>query len=313
MDSEDNNKLTCRICLEECERKDLIAPCSCRGTSKWVHRYCLNQWRSTREDRAFSKCTECLCDYVLVSRHADSELARRSRALRYACLVARDLSLALAGTQLVIWLLAVFTWSIDSKSASLLKAFHFSSSPLLFYWLFGTFLFLALVGILFVVMQMGGSLTAPDCGCSHCSYMPLYLPGDCCVGCDCGAITAMECSAECAPFALVFLALCAVLGVFVAAFSGAAFIAQTTTRHLSVLCKQGLAADFIVQDLADTDATNLDQEEGSGVELRHFPSSYRVISNPVLDGSSSSDSLRERNVSDVSAYDRRLLASLGLL
>jgi hypothetical protein len=43
----------CRICLEEDRPEDMIAPCRCKGTQKYVHRDCLDKWRYTREDRAF--------------------------------------------------------------------------------------------------------------------------------------------------------------------------------------------------------------------------------------------------------------------
>ncbi|VAI54740.1 unnamed protein product [Triticum turgidum subsp. durum] len=37
----------CRICLDN-EGDDLIAPCNCKGTQKYVHRSCLDNWRSTK-------------------------------------------------------------------------------------------------------------------------------------------------------------------------------------------------------------------------------------------------------------------------
>ncbi|XP_057769624.1 uncharacterized protein LOC130989602 isoform X3 [Salvia miltiorrhiza] len=37
----------CRICLDA-EGEDLIAPCHCKGTQKYVHRSCLDNWRSTK-------------------------------------------------------------------------------------------------------------------------------------------------------------------------------------------------------------------------------------------------------------------------
>ena len=51
----------CRICLEEDECDNLIAPCNCDGTSKYVHRRCLDTWRSTsdREDSDY-QCPNCL-------------------------------------------------------------------------------------------------------------------------------------------------------------------------------------------------------------------------------------------------------------
>ena len=43
---------TCRICLDdETDRSLVLAPCSCAGSQKWVHRACLDRWRATREDK----------------------------------------------------------------------------------------------------------------------------------------------------------------------------------------------------------------------------------------------------------------------
>ena len=57
--------LTCRICLESAERAEVIAPCSCRGTSKYVHRDCLNRWRQQQPNRALTQCTECRANFRL--------------------------------------------------------------------------------------------------------------------------------------------------------------------------------------------------------------------------------------------------------
>ncbi|KAJ6305415.1 hypothetical protein OIU78_020871 [Salix suchowensis] len=40
----------CRICLET-DGRDFIAPCKCKGTTKYVHRECLDQWRAVKDDR----------------------------------------------------------------------------------------------------------------------------------------------------------------------------------------------------------------------------------------------------------------------
>ncbi|XP_059318031.1 uncharacterized protein LOC132068452 isoform X3 [Lycium ferocissimum] len=39
--------IQCRICLET-HGRDFIAPCKCKGTSKYVHRECLDQWRAVK-------------------------------------------------------------------------------------------------------------------------------------------------------------------------------------------------------------------------------------------------------------------------
>ncbi|KAJ6767493.1 RING/FYVE/PHD ZINC FINGER SUPERFAMILY PROTEIN [Salix koriyanagi] len=43
----------CRICLD-IGGEDLIAPCDCKGTQKYVHRSCLDNWRSTMVNARFS-------------------------------------------------------------------------------------------------------------------------------------------------------------------------------------------------------------------------------------------------------------------
>ena len=57
----------CRICFDEEEEEEedaasdhdpMIAPCMCKGSSKWVHRTCLDRWRMNEPDRAFAQCTE---------------------------------------------------------------------------------------------------------------------------------------------------------------------------------------------------------------------------------------------------------------
>ena len=41
----------CRICLEDEEDDSkLIIPCKCKGTHKYVHKYCLHKWRHTNDD-----------------------------------------------------------------------------------------------------------------------------------------------------------------------------------------------------------------------------------------------------------------------
>ena len=51
----------CRICFEEeTENNLLISPCLCNGTSKYVHRNCLERWREmNRGAVGFFKCMEC--------------------------------------------------------------------------------------------------------------------------------------------------------------------------------------------------------------------------------------------------------------
>lgn len=53
----------CRICLES-DEQEMISPCLCKGTSKWVHRQCLDTWR-VMDDRygTFHTCPTCKFNY----------------------------------------------------------------------------------------------------------------------------------------------------------------------------------------------------------------------------------------------------------
>ena len=57
----------CRICFEnETFDNPLLHPCLCNGTSKFVHKYCLQKWRKMNYNKpAFFKCMECNFKYII--------------------------------------------------------------------------------------------------------------------------------------------------------------------------------------------------------------------------------------------------------
>lgn len=61
-DSEE--ELTCRFCYEEFERDQLIVPCKCRGTGKFVCKECLVRCTSMETNEAqFTMCPTCKTRY----------------------------------------------------------------------------------------------------------------------------------------------------------------------------------------------------------------------------------------------------------
>lgn len=71
---ENNSRLTrqtfqCRICLEEESDLDsLISPCRCSGTSKYVHKTCLQRWRyQDVNSPGFYRCMECNEEYIILN------------------------------------------------------------------------------------------------------------------------------------------------------------------------------------------------------------------------------------------------------
>lgn len=60
----------CRICLDEDNEENLISPCLCNGTSKYVHFECIEEWRVNNQNQeAQEKCMECNAPYKLVNKY----------------------------------------------------------------------------------------------------------------------------------------------------------------------------------------------------------------------------------------------------
>ncbi|KAF4704763.1 hypothetical protein FOZ62_020034 [Perkinsus olseni] len=64
--SDESTELLCRICFSPGETKgnELIAPCMCKGSQKWVHVSCLQRWQRAMQvigagDFASEKATTC--------------------------------------------------------------------------------------------------------------------------------------------------------------------------------------------------------------------------------------------------------------
>ena len=57
----------CRICLEYDHPSNMIYPCKCSGSSKYVHRDCLNQWIALSQNiDAKKRCFECNYEYSIL-------------------------------------------------------------------------------------------------------------------------------------------------------------------------------------------------------------------------------------------------------
>ncbi|KAL3370347.1 hypothetical protein AABB24_007397 [Solanum stoloniferum] len=89
--------IQCRICLES-DGRDFIAPCKCKGTSKYVHRECLDHWRAVKEGFAFAHCTTCKAPYHLRAHVNDD---RKWRTLKFRFFVTRDILSIFLAVQLV--------------------------------------------------------------------------------------------------------------------------------------------------------------------------------------------------------------------
>jgi hypothetical protein len=64
--SDSEEKLMCRFCLDDEYQEDLFVPCHCSGTARFVHRRCLQEWRSQDiHSLNYTRCQECLYEYEM--------------------------------------------------------------------------------------------------------------------------------------------------------------------------------------------------------------------------------------------------------
>ncbi|KAI4331148.1 hypothetical protein MLD38_029363 [Melastoma candidum] len=131
----------CRICLDN-EGEDMIAPCYCKGTQKYVHRSCLDNWRSTKEGFAFSHCTECRAVFLL---RANVPPDRWWLRLKFQFLVARDHALIFVIVQLIVASLGILVYKFYGEE--LREMFGYEEHPYGFYTM--AVLAIVLVGLLY--------------------------------------------------------------------------------------------------------------------------------------------------------------------
>ncbi|XP_040989153.1 E3 ubiquitin-protein ligase MARCHF3 [Juglans microcarpa x Juglans regia] len=131
----------CRICLDN-GGEDLIAPCHCKGTQKYVHRSCLDNWRSTKEGFAFAHCTECRAMFIL---RANVPPDRWWLRLKFQFLVARDHLFIFIIVQMIVALLGVLVYKFYGDE--LREMFGYEEHPYGFYAM--AVLAIILVGLLY--------------------------------------------------------------------------------------------------------------------------------------------------------------------
>mmetsp|Transcript_34068 Transcript_34068/g.45027 ORF Transcript_34068/g.45027 Transcript_34068/m.45027 type:complete len:350 (-) Transcript_34068:55-1104(-) len=318
----------CRICMEHEGADGMIAPCKCTGTQRWVHRNCLDRWRSTQHDRAFANCTECQFQYKLILQ---SENKQNWRQIRFNFFIFRDSFLIFLGFNALVGLVG---WAIQSyDTTGLLLSFSSSGCLIPNDW-YGDFLCQHVVaayyiwGFFVVIISLGmigstiwcfdgcgigfGRLVACDCwGClRNCNSCGRCCWGLCaCLECNIRAGTycwfasisgAGEVLIVAAVIAAVILAL---VGLFVGVLFAVAIWQKLVQRHMRILQKRDLAKEFVVMDLS-----------GDDERVSSTPSQLIIqrSSSPLIaeNGLSAPYSRSERTLSN---EDSNELSRLGLL
>ncbi|XP_070031031.1 uncharacterized protein [Nicotiana tomentosiformis] len=233
----------CRICLE-CDGDDddeLISPCMCKGTQQYVHRSCLDHWRSVKEGFAFSHCTTCKAQFHL--RVAELEDGNW-RKTKFRLFVARDVFLGFLAVQTVIALIGGFTYLLD-KDGTFRNSFNdswdriLSKHPIPFYYCIGVLVFFFLLGLFGLILHCS-SLNSNDphmAGCHNCCY-------------GWGMWDLFPASMEaCFALVVVFVVILAILGIAYSFLAATMAIQRIWQRHYHILTKRELTQEYIVEDL----------------------------------------------------------------
>ncbi|CAH1417455.1 unnamed protein product [Lactuca virosa] len=241
-DVEAGSITTCRICLE-CdgeEDDDLISPCMCKGTQQFVHRACLDHWRSVKEGFAFSHCMTCKAQFHLQV----VELKDNSwRKIKFRLFVARDVFLVFLAVQTVIGLIGGVAYVVD-KDGSFRTSFSdswdriLSTHPLPFYYCVGVIGFFVVVGFIGVIVHCTSLNNDPRmAGCQNCCF-------------GWGILDCFPASMEaCLALVIVFIVIFIILGIAYGFLAATMVIQRIWQRHYHILTKKELTQEYVVEDL----------------------------------------------------------------
>uniref|UniRef100_A0A1D1XHQ6 E3 ubiquitin-protein ligase MARCH1 n=1 Tax=Anthurium amnicola TaxID=1678845 RepID=A0A1D1XHQ6_9ARAE len=262
------DQIQCRICLET-DGRDFIAPCKCKGTSKYVHRQCLDHWRAKKEGFAFAHCTTCKAPFYLrVHPHAD----RKWRSFKFPFFVTRDGLFIFVAVQLIIASLGYLVYLLDRYQPQWLRFAWGFNNELRVYYICGALLFFALLGLAgFIITcydrRVRNDLAHPCRQFCLCCCQPgmcdCDLPGTLCLCADSTACyegcvgAAGECNCFGGPgdagvpllliAALVVLGLFTLLGFFYSVFVATMVGQRIWQRHYHILAKRTLTKVSLIQ------------------------------------------------------------------
>lgn len=293
----------CRLCFERGD-EPLITPCNCSGTSAWVHRGCLNQWRYHAQPtnmKAMTHCPTCAFEYRLICTFDVNDTQQQKR--KYCLRVLRDSIFAFLAVQVVMFLLAVLIrefdsgeiianffsavrdseWTIEHPWTDFLKhhIFHYYCAAVLI-----VLFILGCVGLVFMCISCCCPDVLPrsqvrqinygrregvvdDCCRSCYCYDPIVPQGNlCCPCCECGAVDGSDLScAACTcegEAALIFLVVVVVAVIVLGAFV-AMFMFSMWIQRLGQRYLKALHLKDVTERFAVADRSGEDLPRVGGV------------------------------------------------
>ena len=153
----------CRICLEESsDVKEFIAPCLCNGTNKYVHRHCLDEWRSQDPGgKNFLECNTCKFKYEIIISPENKKLEAKRQKEYQKCVALSCMSMIFYTVCFVLILTGiVFLIEVCGLVRVYDRASKYIPGPPMFvYAVTGVVCLFSFFGILGLVIFLGGYLS----------------------------------------------------------------------------------------------------------------------------------------------------------
>eukprot|EP01111_Echinosteliopsis_oligospora_P009104 TRINITY_DN2609_c0_g1_i3.p1 TRINITY_DN2609_c0_g1~~TRINITY_DN2609_c0_g1_i3.p1 ORF type:complete len:330 (-),score=74.23 TRINITY_DN2609_c0_g1_i3:58-1047(-) len=162
-------EVECRNCHELMGgEEEMISPCLCSGSIKYVHRRCLDQWRaySPNQPRSFYYCDVCGFQYRLQEKPE----MRASRIRRFILYVLRDFIGAMLLMQFIIALLASITFAADRSDGKLRKVFPETWPQIGTFYVWGLFWFSLLASLYGLLLLLVWACSSTKRNVSYNTY-----------------------------------------------------------------------------------------------------------------------------------------------
>lgn len=214
----------CRICMVG--DGDLISPCLCKGDgNKFVHRECLDTWRSQNQD-AFDHCSTCLYQYT-IEHVIDDPIKEKERISTYRLYMLRDTLFFIISVFLIISIPAIFIGSTD-LGKNVLELYPSYKDG---WWEYLIYYFLGLLFCLFIVGIFGMMSFQDNCN-----------------GC-CRNIRCPSSGSGLGAFLLIIVILFIIIGIPISIYYSIVILRSRAKQHIDQLWNYQQAKKYRVKDL----------------------------------------------------------------
>jgi len=254
----------CRNCHDD-QGDDFIAPCNCSGSIQWVHRKCLDEWRSVSPNpQSFYRCDVCHYAYEFREVEEQNGGSCSSSNLKIHLLIIRDILFGIFIWQSIVWGIAGIMYATEFHAfASDMFDWHWPD--LAIDYIGGLVGFFCLVGIMFFLIMLFASCpcccchsTSPDLSYDTYHYNSWFLWWEWSIITriiiDCTLISChsmQHCRSNDARVCLIITLIFAAIGFIVCFFMCFYFVYKIYSQRFQINSNRVKTRDFIVVDRAE--------------------------------------------------------------